>query len=402
MVRTGIGAWRSCRRRCGLISVAAQPVRRPKPSRRGQPIEAGERGGHVGAIADAHLTAGQLRGDGQAHRDAVVAMAVDRAAVQRAAVDDGAVGRFLARGAQRAQAAAMTAMRSDSLTRSSAAPRTTVRPSASAAATNSAGNSSIMSGTSALGHVDAAQRRVADAQVGDRLAALLARRLFADVGAHQPQGRRAGRCGADSCRPGAAAGPSPAPATPPPGKRPPTKNRPARRRRWRAGDGRPTGAASPGETRSASRRPPACARCSRGSGAARGRGSRPAAYRPASRIADLTWALATGQFIINALKTIVRRGFVSGGRPPSRVSMRAPMRAQRIDDPAHRPARQRGVADQHAVEGLAGQQPGQQAHAGAGIAAIERRPLAAAGRAGRHRGRCARWRWAPRCGRRAG
>ncbi|KAG1254683.1 hypothetical protein G6F66_014995 [Rhizopus arrhizus] len=46
---------------------------------------------------------------------------------------------------------AIAARRSDSLTRSSAAPLTTVSPSAAAAATNSAGNSSIMSGTSASG-----------------------------------------------------------------------------------------------------------------------------------------------------------------------------------------------------------------------------------------------------------
>ena len=45
---------------------------------------------------------------------------------------------------------AIAAIRSDSLTRSSAAPRTTVRPAAQAAATNSAGNSSIMSGTHAV------------------------------------------------------------------------------------------------------------------------------------------------------------------------------------------------------------------------------------------------------------
>ncbi|MNE58337.1 hypothetical protein D3C80_1533590 [compost metagenome] len=45
----------------------------------------------------------------------------------------------------------MTWMRSDSLTRSSSAPRSTVRPSAQAAATNSTGNSSMASGTRCWG-----------------------------------------------------------------------------------------------------------------------------------------------------------------------------------------------------------------------------------------------------------
>ena len=47
-------------------------------------------------------------------------------------------------------------------------------------------------------------------------------------------------------------------------------------------------------------------------------------------------------------------------------------RRQRLDHPPHRPLRQGRVADQHAVEALPGQQPGQQPHRGAGIAAVQR------------------------------
>jgi hypothetical protein len=47
-------------------------------------------------------------------------------------------------------------------------------------------------------------------------------------------------------------------------------------------------------------------------------------------------------------------------------------RHERLGDPPHRPRRQRGIAHQHAVEALAGQQPGQQTHRGTGIAAIQR------------------------------
>ena len=45
---------------------------------------------------------------------------------------------------------------------------------------------------------------------------------------------------------------------------------------------------------------------------------------------------------------------------------------QRAGDTAHRAAGQRLIADQRAVERLARQQAGQQAHAGAGIAAVQR------------------------------
>jgi hypothetical protein len=53
------------------------------------------------------------------------------------------------------------------------------------------------------------------------------------------------------------------------------------------------------------------------------------------------------------------------------VDLRAHLR-QRAGDAAHRAAGQRLVADQRAVERLPGQQAGQQAHAGTGIAAVQR------------------------------
>jgi hypothetical protein len=59
-----------------------------------------------------------------------------------------------------------------------------------------------------------------------------------------------------------------------------------------------------------------------------------------------------------------------------RVDTRAHPR-QRFGDATHGPARQRCVAHQRRVEGLARQQAGKQAHAGAGVAAVQR-PVGAA------------------------
>ena len=47
-------------------------------------------------------------------------------------------------------------------------------------------------------------------------------------------------------------------------------------------------------------------------------------------------------------------------------------RGERRSDPAHRPAREGGVADEGAVEGPAGQDAGQQPHRRARVAAVER------------------------------
>ena len=58
--------------------------------------------------------------------------------------------------------------------------------------------------------------------------------------------------------------------------------------------------------------------------------------------------------------------------PPSCHRCGHPFR-QRIDHAPHRPSRQRCVADEHGIEALSGEQSCQQSHAGAGVAAIDRR-----------------------------
>ena len=75
-----------------------------KSGRAGELDEARERRRHVRAIGDAHRTLRDQSRDREAHRDAVVAAAVDRAATQRAAADAGAVGGFVDGNAETAQA----------------------------------------------------------------------------------------------------------------------------------------------------------------------------------------------------------------------------------------------------------------------------------------------------------
>ena len=94
----------------------------------------------------------------------------------------------------------MTASRSLSLTRNSAAPVTTVSPPAAAAAMKNTGNSSIASGTSASGTRMPAQRAGAHMDVRDRLRPLgrLPQTACTSMSrAHQPQHRRAVRCASD-------------------------------------------------------------------------------------------------------------------------------------------------------------------------------------------------------------
>ena len=136
------------------------------------------------------VAVGALRGNGERHRDAVVAVAVDRAAAQRAALRcSGAVGRFLDVDAERAQAGRhrrdAVGFLDPQLRRAAHHGRARC---AQAAATNSAGNSSIMSGTSAVGTSMPCSGACAHAQIGDRLAALLALRMrLDDVRAHRAQ-----------------------------------------------------------------------------------------------------------------------------------------------------------------------------------------------------------------------
>ena len=58
-------------------------------------------------------------------------------------------------------------------------------------------------------------------------------------------------------------------------------------------------------------------------------------------------------------------------RPRTSSSMTFSLLRQGFDDPVHGSARQRGITHQPGIEGLPGEQSGQQAHAGAGIAAID-------------------------------
>ena len=134
---------------------------------------------------------GALRRDRQGHGDAVVAVAVDRAAAQAARRRSTAPSAFPRR-RRPARAAPRPSSRCgrDSLTRSSAgAAHDGACLRRSAAATNSTGNSSIMSGNERFRHLDAVQRRVPHAQVADGLAAGARAVLDDDVGAHQRAAR---------------------------------------------------------------------------------------------------------------------------------------------------------------------------------------------------------------------
>ena len=61
----------------------------------------------------------------------------------------------------------------------------------------------------------------------------------------------------------------------------------------------------------------------------------------------------------------------SGSRPPSRLTKRAPNAAQRLDDAAHRPAPQRGVAGDEGGDRVGRQDAEEEPRRGAGIAEIE-------------------------------
>ncbi len=96
----------------------------------------------------------------------------------------------------------------------------------------------------------------------------------------------------------------------------------------------------------------------------------PCAYRPASSSADFTWALATGSVVADAVQRLAavhmqRRQAVA-------LSIFAPILASGSVTRRIGPLRQRRIAHQRAVERLPRQQAGQQAHAGAGVAAVQR------------------------------
>jgi hypothetical protein len=126
------------------------------------------------AVEDADLPLGAQRRDGERHGDAVIVKGADRTPADVAAVDDDAVVEHLVAHAQGRQALGH-ARDAVALLHAQLLGTAQYRaPSAQAAATNSTGNSSIASGTSSAGNLDAAQGRVAHEEVRDRLAADLA------------------------------------------------------------------------------------------------------------------------------------------------------------------------------------------------------------------------------------
>ena len=86
--------------------------------------------------------------------------------------------------------AAVASSRSDSLTRNSFKPRMRVTPSANAAATARIGYSSIIDGARSAGTSTPFSAERAHAQIGDLLAAVVARRHRLDPGAHLAQRRQ--------------------------------------------------------------------------------------------------------------------------------------------------------------------------------------------------------------------
>ena len=98
--------------------------------------------------------------------------------------------------------------------------------------------------------------------------------------------------------------------------------------------------------------------------------SAPGVLSPASSTADLTWADGTGsRYSIGTGSAAPVTA--SGSRPPSRLTKLRPEMRQRLDDPAHRPAPQRGVAGDEGGERVGRQHAEQQPRRGAGIAEIE-------------------------------
>ena len=98
---------------------------------------------------------------------------------------------------------------------------------------------------------------------------------------------------------------------------------------------------------------------------------RPAPYSAASSSADFTCALATGICIVDRRAARHRRGCCTGGLPRVGIDARTHGCAT-ARNALHRPAHQRSITDQRAVEALPGQQAHQQSHRRAGIAHVER------------------------------
>ena len=164
---------------------------------------------------------------------------------------------------------------------------------------------------------------------------------------------------------------------PPPARTPPTRCRPARDRSGRAAAGRPR-RSTPCRVRSTSD-------AERGERplrmVARGRRLDDARRAVGVEAGEQHRALDLGARHVgldsrSACRCRALRR-VSGGRPSVGLDPRAHAR-QRLDDAAHRAARQRRVADHRRCETDAGQDARQQPHRRAGIAGVERRPRARA------------------------
>ena len=96
----------------------------------------------------------------------------------------------------------------------------------------------------------------------------------------------------------------------------------------------------------------------------------PLANMPASSTALFTCALATGLSVMDRLQVAA----FDDERRAAVLALGGDLRAhlgERLDDAAHRALGERGVADEPAAEGLPGEDAGEQAHGGAGVAAVD-------------------------------
>ncbi len=96
----------------------------------------------------------------------------------------------------------------------------------------------------------------------------------------------------------------------------------------------------------------------------------PRAPSPASRMALLTWALATGTR--QSIAWSEPPSMTSGARPPVEVDARA-HGGERIDHALHGPPAERFVADERRLNGMAGDEPRQQPQRRARVGRVERR-----------------------------
>ena len=240
-------------------------------------------------------------------------------------------------------------MRSDSLRRSSAAPRTIVSPSAKQPSSATSGSSSIASGTSSASTTVPPSGRVADVEVGDRLL-----RRDAVLGLLQRRRPRPRPCAAAMRRKPTRVQLTPTSCE----RRAASRARASPAAAWNAAeDGSPgtcdvrrprarrcgcTVTSAPSRsTRAPGRR--ASARCGRGSAPARSTVVAPAASSPASSTHDLTCAL-TPPAARSRSRAAARRAIVSGGKRPSRRVEPRAHPPQRLGDPVDRAAADRLVA----------------------------------------------------------